>query len=115
MANNEFVTRRGLISLGGITFPYVSTTATYIVLADDYFIDGQSSGITITLPSASISGAGKIFVVKNTSNGNISVTSTSGNIDGLTIYSIFTGGSITCTSNGTNWLISAGLGSSGTS
>ena len=71
MANQEFVTRRGLISLGGITFPYVSTNATYSVSVDDYFIDGTTSGITITLPSASTSGAGKIYVVKNSSNANI--------------------------------------------
>ena len=26
---NEFVTRRGIISLGGVTFPYYSTTTVY--------------------------------------------------------------------------------------
>ena len=36
---NEFVARKGVISLGGITFPYVAKNATYGIGSDDYLID----------------------------------------------------------------------------
>jgi hypothetical protein len=36
---NEFVTRKGLISLGGITFPYTGVTSAYSVGVNDYFIE----------------------------------------------------------------------------
>ena len=39
---NEFVLRKGLISLGGVTFPLKQITSTYTVLSTDYFIDATS-------------------------------------------------------------------------
>ena len=48
--NNEFVTRRGLISLGGITFPYVAVNGTYTFTIDDYFVDCTSGTFTVNLP-----------------------------------------------------------------
>jgi hypothetical protein len=68
---NEFVTRRGIISLGGVTFPYYSTTTAYAVTADDYFVD-CSGTFNITLPTA-VGVAGKIYIVKNSGSGVITV------------------------------------------
>jgi hypothetical protein len=59
---NEFVTRGGLIFLGGITFPYVGVIGTYTVSADNYSVDCISGTFTVTLP---ISTKGKIYVIKN--------------------------------------------------
>ena len=78
---NEFVTRRGLISLGGLTFPYVSKTTTYTITDADYFID-CSGTFTVTLPT-SVGIAGRIYVVKNSGSGTITVNTTSAQtIDG---------------------------------
>ena len=60
---NEFVTRRGLISLGGITFPYVAVTGTYTIVPDDYLVDCTSGTFTVTLPTA-VGIAGKIYNIK---------------------------------------------------
>jgi hypothetical protein len=49
---NEFVTRRGLISMGGITFPYAEVTGTYTVTADDYAIDCTSGTFVVSLPTS---------------------------------------------------------------
>ena len=61
---NEFVTRRGLISLGGVTFPYAAVTGTYTIGSDDYLVDCTSGTFTVTLPTA-VGIAGKIYVIKN--------------------------------------------------
>jgi hypothetical protein len=67
---NEFVTRRGIISLGGVTFPYVAVTGTYSVKEDDYAVDCTSGTFTVTLPSATEI-KGKIYVIKNSGSGVI--------------------------------------------
>jgi len=78
---NEFVTRRGIISLGGVTFPYYSTTTAYTVTADDYFVD-CSGTFNVTLPT-SVGISGKIYIVKNSGSGVITVNTTSSQtIDG---------------------------------
>ena len=87
--NNEFVTRRGLISLGGITFPYVSISGTYTFTIDDYFVDCVSGSFNVTLPLSSTLGAGKILVIKNSGTGSISVVTTSPDlIEGATSYAL---------------------------
>ena len=45
---NEFVTRRGIISLGGVTFPATGINTTYTVGVNDYLVD--ITGNTITVP-----------------------------------------------------------------
>jgi hypothetical protein len=72
---NEFVTRRGLISLGGVTFPYVGKTSTYSISDDDYFVN-CSGTFTVTLPTA-VSVAGKIYVIKNSGSGTVTIDTTS--------------------------------------
>ena len=103
---NEFVTRRGIISLGGVTFPYVSKTSTYTIGVDDYFIDCTSGTFNITLPTA-VGIAGKIYIVKNSGNGVITLdTNSSQTIDGsLTIVTSVANTAFTLISDGTNWQI----------
>jgi hypothetical protein len=49
---NEFVLRKGLISLGGVTFPLTQVNGTYTVLPTDYFVEATGNSFTINLPSA---------------------------------------------------------------
>ena len=60
---NEFITRKGLVSLGGITFPYVNKTSTYTVGVNDYLVDCDGT-FTVTLLTA-VDIQGKIYVIKN--------------------------------------------------
>jgi len=79
---NEFVTRKGLISLGGVTFPYVAVTGTYNIGTSDYFVDCTSNTFTVTLPNA-VGVAGKIYIIKNSGAGTITLgTTSSQTIDG---------------------------------
>jgi len=104
MANKEFFARKGLVSLGGITYPYVTTGISYSITDDDYFIEGQNPSITITLPAASLTGKGKIYVIKNSSSGDITISPASGSIEGSPSYTLSSGLAITCNSDGTNWV-----------
>ena len=79
---NELVIRDGFISLGGVTLPYKAVTSTYAITAADYMVDATSGTFTITLPTA-VAVAGKIFEVKNSGAGTITVATTSSQtIDG---------------------------------
>lgn len=46
---NEFLARKGFISLGGITFPYVDVNGDYNVTDNDYFVDVTSGTVNVTL------------------------------------------------------------------
>jgi len=109
--NQEFVTRRGLISQGGITFPYVGVTTTYSISSDDYFIEGTSGTFNVTLPTA-VGSAGKIYVVKNSGSGVITVDTTSSEtIDGVLTKTLNQYDSVILESNGANWVIVGDSGS----
>jgi len=69
---NEFVARKGFISLGGITLPYVEVISTYNVTDNDYLIDATSGSFTVNLPSA-VGIGGKIYQIKNSGSGVITV------------------------------------------
>ena len=69
---NEFVLRKGLISLGGVTFPLIQISTTYTVTSTDYFVDATSGTFTISLPTAS-GIQGKIYQIKNSGGGVITV------------------------------------------
>ena len=109
--NQEFVTRRGLISQGGITFPYVGVTTTYSISSDDYFIECTSSTFNVTLPTA-VGIAGKIYVIKNSDTGVITVDTTSSEtIDGVLTKTLNQYDSVIFESNGVNWVIVGDSGS----
>jgi hypothetical protein len=65
------------------------------------FIDTAS--ITMTLPSGTAAGAGKQYLVRNTSAGNAFVNAAGGNIDTLGQITLAAGTGHIITSDGTNW------------
>jgi hypothetical protein len=109
--NQEFVTRRGLISQGGITFPYVGISTTYSISSDDYFIECTSGTFNVTLPTA-VGSAGKIYVVKNSGTGIVTIDTTSSEtIDGVLTKTLNQYDSVILESNGANWVIVGDSGS----
>jgi hypothetical protein len=64
---NEFVARKGIISLGGLTFPYYQASANYTASTDDYFIDIIQPGAYVYLPTA-VGIEGKQYVVRNSTS-----------------------------------------------
>ena len=108
---NEFVLRKGLISLGGVTFPLVQVTGTYVVTSTDYFVDATSGTFTISLPT-SVGISGKIYQIKNSGNGVITVDPNgTETIDGQSTVTLTQNQSLYIVSNGTNWLIGGADGS----
>jgi hypothetical protein len=109
---NEFIARRGLISLGSLTVPYTAVTSTYNVGENDYVVDATSGTFTITLPTA-VDISGKNYLIKNSGSGTITVNCDgSETIDGIASITLREEGSLQVISNGLNWII-AGTGSVG--
>jgi hypothetical protein len=107
---NEFVARKGIISLGGITFPSTGINTTYTVGVNDYLIDVTGNTITVTLPTA-VGVNGKNYVIKNRGTGVVTVSTTSSQtIDGANSKSLNNNDSIEVISDGSNWIIAAGTG-----
>jgi hypothetical protein len=101
---NESVFRKGIISLGGVTLPYVLKTSTYTIGVDNYIL-GCSGTFSIALPSAN-SITGKHYILKNIGNGVVSVgTTSSQTIDDLPSYTLEKYDSVTLFSNGSNWSV----------
>jgi len=107
---NEFVVRKGIKSLGGITFPVTGINASYTVNTNDYLVDVTGNTITVTLPTA-VGIDGKNYVIKNSGNGVVTVATTSSQtIDGVSSKSLKNNDSIEVISDGSNWVIVAGTG-----
>lgn len=108
---NEFVARKGIISLGGVTFPVTGINANYTVGVNDYLVDVTGNTITVTLPTA-VGIEGKNYVIKNNGSGVVTVSTTSSQtIDGSNSKSLKNNDSIEVISDGSNWVIAAGTGS----
>ena len=83
---NEFVTRNGLISLGGVTFPRTVCSSTYSVLSTDYFVECSSGfAFVVTIPTA-VGIVGKLYAIKNSGTGLVTVSTTSSQL----IYGVTT-------------------------
>lgn len=107
---NEFIVRKGIKSLGGITFPATGVTTTYSVNDDDYLIDVTGNTITVTLPSA-VNRNGRNYIIKNSATGVVTVSTTSSQtIDGSTSRTLNLNDSIGIISDGSNWNIVGGVG-----
>jgi hypothetical protein len=93
---------------GSIVLPYTSKSATYTISTSDYLVDCTTGSFTVTLPSA-VGCTGKIYVVKNSGTGTISLATTSSQtIDGVTSKSMSVQYStFTLMSNGSNWIITS--------
>jgi len=90
------------------TLGYVAKTANYTATATDYTINCTSGTFTITLPTAA-SIAGRIYVIKNTGAGSITVATTSSQtIDGGASYTLGTANKyVQVQSDGANWIVIA--------
>ena len=112
---NEFVLRKGLISLGGVTFPLTQVNGTYTVLPTDYFVEATGNSFTINLPSA-VGISGQTYEIKNSGSGVVVVDANgSQTIDGVLTKTLNQYDNLFITSNGANWIVTGGNGTSGTS
>ena len=104
---NEFIVRRGIISLGGITFPQVTINSSYTVTDDDYMVDVTGGTFTVSLPTA-VGRKGKLYVIKNNGGGAVTVDpSGSETIDGKPFVMLGETNSLQLASNGTEWVAMA--------
>jgi hypothetical protein len=98
------ITPEGVLSAIGSGLVQVKiTNANYTALASDYYIGANTNGITITLPAGI---TGKIYIVKNQVNGNITLTGTGGQqIDSSNTKTLGSSKCIVVLFNGTRWSI----------
>jgi len=97
------ITAQGVLSAttSSSLFAVKIVTANYTAVANDYYIGAIKKDITITLP---LGVTGKVYVVKNEENGEITVTGTAGQkIDGNVSEKLSTNKSLMIIFNGTEW------------
>jgi hypothetical protein len=97
------ITPQGVLSAttSSSLFAVKIVTANYTASANDYYIGAIKKDITITLP---LGVTGKVYVVKNEENGEITVTGTAGQkIDGSVSEKLSTNKSLMVIFNGTEW------------
>ena len=94
------------LSVSGVNLAYTAKTANYTATATDYTINCTSGTFTVTLPTA-VGIAGKIYVIKNSGTGVITVDGDGAEtIDGDVNYALSSQyESISVQSNGANWVI----------
>jgi hypothetical protein len=89
------------------------STATYTILLTDYIIGvtrTSAGACAITLPSAIVAGAGRVYIIKDeaglSGTNPITVTATAGNIDGVASFTIDGNyNAFSFYSDGTNWFM----------
>lgn len=87
--------------------PYVAKTANYTLVLSDYAVNCTSGTFTLTLPTA-VGCANKMFVMKNSGAGLITIATTSsqtidGNASGALV--LYQYDALTVMSDGANWII----------
>ena len=88
-----------------LTVPYVAKTATYTATTDDYTVDCTTGTFTVTLPTA-VGATGRVYIVKNSGAGTITVATTSSQtIDGTSTVTLATKAVTRVQSNGSNWIV----------
>lgn len=80
----------------------ILTSTNYTATAADYYIGATDDNITITFPLGTV---GKVYVVKNQSEGNITVKGTGQNLDQSGDKKLGTNGSLVAVFAGTRWNI----------
>ncbi len=89
----------------GMSLPFVEKSAAYTLSTSDYMVNCTANTFTVTLPTA-VGMIGKLYEVKNTGTGLITVTTTSGQtIDGSTTQELNQYDAILVQSNGANWVV----------
>lgn len=79
-------------------------SADYAILTSDRIIQCSAAGKTITFPAAS-GNTGREFIVDNSSNGDITLASAGGNIEGETAQTLPSQSAVVVYSDGTNWRV----------
>lgn len=91
------------VTLNGITNTYVAKTSGYTATATDYLINATSGTFNVTLPTA-VGITGKLYVVKNSGSGTVTVNTTSSQtIDAVTTVALTQWQWILVASDGANW------------
>jgi hypothetical protein len=86
-------------------FPYVAKTANYTLGLLDYQIECTANSFTLTLPT-SVGVAGRVYSMKNSGTGTITVATTSSQtIDGSTTQTLTQWDNLQVMSNGTGWVV----------
>jgi hypothetical protein len=107
---NEFIVRKGIKSLGGVTFPYTGVTDNCTIGSNEYLINAPSGTFTITLPTA-VGISGKQYIIKNSGNGVVTLnTLSSQTIDVSTSLTLTQNDTVEVISDGSNWKIVSGVG-----
>jgi len=102
----------------GVRLEYAEKSANYSIVATDYTINVTSNSPTITLPNsqalnsstgsftnASAGAMGKIYIIKNSGVGTVTIATTSSQlIDGSAPGTLATGASIKVQSTGSGWI-----------
>jgi hypothetical protein len=84
---------------------YAALTANYTLTDQEHTVDCTTGSFTVTLPTA-VGATGRIYVVKNSGAGSITVDTTSSQtIDGLTSQTVTPGSAMMVQSTGTDWII----------
>lgn len=95
----------GTLATTATTSAYTAQTSTYAILATDCTVDCTSGSFTVTLPTA-VGATGKIYNIKNSGAGTITVATTSAQtVDGATPPTLTAGVNLTVQSTGANWII----------
>lgn len=90
---------------GGFKTNYTQKTGAYTVVLTDYTVECTSNTFTVTLPTA-VGNTGKVFVVKNTGAGTITLDGDGAEtIDGSTTQTLNQWDSAKVQSNGSNWIL----------
>ena len=82
---------------------YVGKTANYTLTVTDYLVDCTANTFTVKLPSTH--SAGRIYLVKDTGTGVITIDGNGNTIDGETTQTLEQFDCLSVMSNGTNWMI----------
>jgi hypothetical protein len=96
--------------VGSLAVAYISKTANYTATISDYTIDATSGTFTITLPTA-VGITGRVYVIKNSGTGTITIACTSGQTIDLSATKVLNVQYSTyiVQSNGSNWAIIGNL------
>jgi hypothetical protein len=89
---------------GTLSLAYNAQSGTYAVQDSDGIVNATSGTWTATLPSA-VSRDGRVFIVKNSGAGVITVAGSGGQtVDGAASVTVASGAAVRVASNGANWI-----------
>lgn len=102
--SSSYATTAGSV-LSPTTYAYNEISGSYLITSTDYTINCVSNSFIVNLPT-SVGIAGKIYNIKNTSSGSITVSaSLSETIDGSSNQTFNQWTTLTVQSTGANWII----------